>query len=390
MRSLRIGVVIAGQLVEERVFSGAVTFGQSLRCALSLPLDGVPREHVLFDSDFTLHPTPGMAVARSEKRGKLLLGQLTILFQEVERVVQPRPRLPASLRVHHFDRKLATIVAASILVHTAIGIIAWTHDNDEAGMGMRDVPVAFQQDTIDVELPDHVERIDPTTPTTIGPAVATPITPTRHIVQPPPVSSPTDPQRLAEEASRMASILTGDDGAHGFGGMNHRQPGADLARQMDEAANHTVTVGGHRVEEPARIGTDRGLQISDPTLQTPVPARTEEIGGRIQIKPVSGDTGTTLTAQMVLDKVTTAYIAGLSRCYRLGQREDAGLEGKIAIELTVDEHGRVADPSANGLTQSVDTCISAQMTTWHFGIPKDKDGEATQATFKIALVLKKS
>jgi hypothetical protein len=35
MRSLRIGVVIAGQLVEERVFppTRPITLGQSLRCA---------------------------------------------------------------------------------------------------------------------------------------------------------------------------------------------------------------------------------------------------------------------------------------------------------------------------------------------------------------------
>ena len=54
----------------------------------------------------------------------------------------------------------------------------------------------------------------------------------------------------------MASILTGDDGPHGFGGMNHRQPGADLARQMDDAANRVVTIGdnGHtsRVDDRAR------------------------------------------------------------------------------------------------------------------------------------------
>ena len=81
------------------------------------------------------------------------------------------------------------------------------------------------------------------------------------------------------------------------------------------------------------------------------------------IKPLpGGDQGSTLTAQMVLDKISTAYIAGLQRCYRLGQNEDAGLEGKIAIELTVDEHGRVADPTASGLTQKVDSCVGGFMS----------------------------
>jgi hypothetical protein len=92
----------------------------------------------------------------------------------------------------------------------------------------------------------------------------------------------------------------------------------------------------------------------------------------------------------VLDKIGTAYLAGLQRCYRLGQNEDATLEGKIKLEFTVDEHGRVAEPAAEGLTPKVDTCVQHFMSTWHFGIPKDKDGTATDAAFKIALVLKKS
>jgi hypothetical protein len=413
MRSLRIGVVIAGTLVEERVFSGAVTFGQSLRCAVSLPLDGLPREHLLFARDegsFVLHPTKNMiarvAIGGEVKevvgemrlppgaRGKLMIGDATILFQEVAYVVRPKPRLPASLRVHHFDRRLATIIAGSLIVHIGIAAWAWSGDIDQTVLGMRDVPASFQQDTIDVQLPDHVERIDPTT-TGQKPAIATPVTPTHHIVQPV-VSRPSDPDRLAADASRMASILTGDDGPHGFGGMNHRQPGADLARQMDDAANRVVTIGdnGHtsRVDDRARIGTDRGLQIDDPTMtHAPIPAHTTERTVRLQIQPLpGGDPGSTLTPQMVLEKISTAYIAGLQRCYRLGQNEDAGLEGKIAIELTVDEHGRVTDPSASGLTQKVDSCVGGFMTSWHFGIPKDKDGEATQATFKIALVLKKS
>jgi len=277
-------------------------------------------------------------------------------------------------------------------VHIGIAAWAWSRDIDQTVLGMREVPASFQQDTIDVQLPDHVERIDPTT-TGQKPAIATPVTPTHHIVQPV-VSRPSDPDRLAEDASRMASILTGDDGAHGFGGMNRRQPGADLARQMDDAANRVVTIGDNqhtsRVDDRARFGTDRGLQIHDQTLTSMVPAHTLEPTGRIQIKPLpGGDQGSTLTAQMVLERISTAYIAGLQRCYRLGQNEDAGLEGKIAIELTVDEHGRVIDPSASGLTSKVDGCVGGLMSSWHFGIPKDKDGEATQATFKIALMLKK-
>jgi hypothetical protein len=416
MRSLRIGVVIAGQLVEERVFAPTrpITLGQSLRCALSVPVEGVPREHLLFARDegaFVLHVAPQMiarvgigdrieAVTDTLRilpgaRGKLVLGDLTLLFQDIATVVRPKPQLPASLRARPFDRRLALIIGASLFVHIGIAAWAWNADIEHSVLGMRELGPEFHQDTIDVQLPDFTDRVDPTqTPTTI-PAVAPPVAPQHRIVQPA-RTLPSDPEQLARDASRMASILTGDDGTHGFGGMNHRQPGADLARQMDDAQNRVVTIGdnGHtsRVDDSARIGNGRELHVTQPDVL--VPAETdhhEHLVTRVVIQPLPNDTDpTTLTPQSVLDKIGSAYLTGLQRCYRLGQNEDATLEGKIKLEFTVDEHGRVADPAAEGLTSKVDTCVQHFMSSWHFGIPKDKAGAATDATFKIALVLKKS
>ena len=419
MRSLRIGVVIAGQLVEERVFAPTrpITLGQSLRCALSVPVEGVPREHLLFSRDdgaFVLHVAPQMiarvgigdrieAVTEALRiapgtRGKLVLGDLTLLFQDVETIVRPKPQLPASLRARPIDRRLALIIGLSLCVHVGIAAWAWNDDIEHTVLGMRDIAPEFHQDTIDVQLPDFTDHVDPTqtpTQTPTLPAVATPVAPQHRIVQPA-RTQPSDPEQLARDASRMASILTGDDGTHGFGGMNHRQPGADLARQMDDASHRTVTIGdnGHtsRVDDRARVGTGHDLQIDQPNAM--IPAETdhhERVGTmRVILQPLPGGDPTSLTPQSVLDKIQSAYINGLQRCYRLGQNEDASLEGKIKIEFSVDEHGRVADPAASGLTDKVDTCVQHFMSSWHFGIPKDKDGAATDATFKIALVLKKS
>ncbi|MEP6866606.1 MAG: AgmX/PglI C-terminal domain-containing protein [Deltaproteobacteria bacterium] len=417
MRSLRIGVVIAGKLVEERVFppTRPITLGQSLRCALSVPVEGVPREHLLFARDegaFVLHVAPQMiarvgigdrieAVTDTLRlapgaRGKLVLGDLTLLFQDVATVVRPKPQLPASLRARPIDRRLALIIGLSLCVHIGIAAWAWNADVEHSVLGMRDLPSEFRQETIDVQLPDFTDHVDPTqTPTTM-PAIARPVAPQHHIVQPT-RPLPSDPEQLARDASRMASILTGDDGSHGFGGMNHRQPGADLARQMDDAQHRVVTIGdnGHtsRVDDRARVGTGHDLHIDQPDAMIPADTEHHDRAGtsRIVIQPLPGEGDrTTLTPQSVLDKIQSAYVTGLQRCYRLGQNEDASLEGKIKIEFTVDDHGRVAEPAAEGLTPKVDSCVQHFMSSWHFGIPKDKDGAATDATFKIALVLKKS
>jgi hypothetical protein len=426
-RSLRVGVVIHGQLVEERIFSGSepVTFGQSLRCALSIPVDGVPVHHALFtrpdgnDGTFQLRTLDKMtgrlghgdtidvldagaktiAVAKGT-RGKLALGDVTILFQEIATPPPaPRPQLPASIRgtfADRIDRRLAVIIGASLVAHIAIAAWAWSADVDTTVLGERTIPAEYRVDTIDLTLPDFVQRVDPTTPPTTRPAVAPPVTPPHNITptRTPTHAAATDPEQLAQDARRMANILTGDDGTHGFGGMAQRTPGADLNHQIDDARNRTITIGdnGHtsRVDDRARIGTDNhGLPIDDPMLTRTPDHVDHERPGRIVITPIPGETGTTLTPQMVLAKINGVYLAGLQRCYSLGQKDDATLEGKIAIELTVDIHGRVTDPSASGLTSKVDGCISNFMTTWHFTTPKDKSGEPTEATFKVALVLKR-
>ncbi|MBA3818494.1 MAG: hypothetical protein H0X17_06345, partial [Deltaproteobacteria bacterium] len=70
LRALRVGVLLGNTLVEDRVFlangdAAPITIGQSLRCQLSLPVDGLPAAHVLFGREqgrFVLRPAPGMRV----------------------------------------------------------------------------------------------------------------------------------------------------------------------------------------------------------------------------------------------------------------------------------------------------------------------------------------
>jgi hypothetical protein len=94
-----------------------------------------------------------------------------------------------------------------------------------------------------------------------------------------------------------------------------------------------------------------------------------------------------LTAEAVVEKIRTAYMPGLQRCYRQGLSRDGSLKGKIGLAFTVDEKGRVTDPEASGLAPEVDACVAGLMTGWRFGIPRDRDRQPTEATFKLGLVL---
>lgn len=217
---------------------------------------------------------------------------------------------------------------------------------------------------------------------------------------------PTGLQRPAsgDDAQRLASLLTGDSASeHGRGGMSPRQPGgmspgqpgADLGKQIDDARDHTIAIGDgthtSRSDDRARIGTapDAPL-VTDPTL-TRAPSRSEApVTGRIAIGTIEEDDRTSLTPEVVLDRINTLYMLGLQRCYRRGLELDATLSGRVAISFTVDERGHVIDAHASGGTPAVAGCIQKLMGGWRFPIPRDKDGDPTDASFAVSLALQPS
>jgi hypothetical protein len=415
-RSVRVGIVISGQLVEERVLdvTTPVTFGHSLRCTLSVPLDGLPREHVLFvraDGSLLLRIPPSMTgrVSHGDAlvdvapgdiplergvHGKLSIGDATILFQDIARpAVAPRMALPAALRqtlADRVDRRLALFVGGSLALHIGLAIYAWTDDIARPSYGTPTLATTYQQEVIDVLVPDTV------TPST-EPGTATPATPTqtpRPIVQPSRIT--TQPARPSQpiDSQRLASILTGTDGEVGKAGMNPRQPGADLSQQIDDARDSHATIGDtthtSRTDDSAHaIDRDTHIANTDPTLAH-VDTHHDEPSGRIIPGNVKPETSTTLTAALVLGRISTVYMAGLQRCYRLGLATDSSLSGRVQISFTVDDRGKVILPDASGVSSQVDSCIGTQMQSWRFPIPKDGDGDATDASFTVSLALQPS
>ncbi|HEY1558652.1 MAG TPA: AgmX/PglI C-terminal domain-containing protein [Kofleriaceae bacterium] len=398
-RGLRVGVLLGERLVEERQFDGEspITFGQSWKCALSVPVDGVPREHVLFarhGERFVLRPLDGSPALPIERgaRGKLRIGDATLLFQEIARPpAAPRMKLPASVRgtlADRVDRRLAIILGGSLLVHIAIAAWAWQSDLERPPLGLPTAQATYSQEVIDV-IDDVTPAVPATLPGTAAPAPA----PGRHLT---PRTAPAPAPTLADGA-RLAAILTSsDDRERGPTGMSRRQPGADLDQQLREVRGHRVTIGdgGHvsRTDDHAHLGTATdALAIADPTSISHVPDHAPELPsrGRITLGPVKTDDGrTTLTPQLVLDKIQALYMAGLQRCYRKGLLGDAQLSGKLALVFTVDERGHVADPSATGVDPQVSACVTAQMSAWRFTEPRARDGSPTDATFQVSLVLR--
>lgn len=435
-RALRVGVLLGENLVEEKLFSDAlpITIGQSLRCRLSVPVEGMPMEHVLFARDqgrlllrLTTKIDGRLAQGDTIKtelregagdngvwtiplergaRGKLKIGDATILFQEVAMPARtPRPQLPASVRgtfADRIDRRLAVIVGSSLIVHLAIGLWAWVGDVEANTTQTAQVAAQYRHETYDISIPDEPPAepgaanpsTNPTSPTTpIAPTTpAAPRTPSTHTPSAPHMTT-------TDEAERFAQILTGNaESNDGPGGMSNRTPGSDLGQQVDDIRTNgrTITVGnengGFRQNGRDGIGDGRNRIVDgDPKGLNQTAHHDEEHRGRIDLRPQPPGPppppGTTPTPDQVVAKIKKDYMAGLMRCYQIGLRDDGSLAGKVAVTFTIAENGKLSDRSANGVSPGVDSCISSQMASWRFPAPKDNNGESTEMDFGMSLAL---
>jgi hypothetical protein len=443
-RVLRIGILLGGKIVEERLIRDhtPVTIGQSMKNTFSVPIDALPLEFTLFsveDHHYKLNFLKAMDGRLSEgsggvqqlehlrtqaaqhgdhwtlplsdhSRGKLTMGDLTILFQfVVEPPVQPKPMLPASVRgsiADRIDPRMSVILAISILAHFTLAIIAWRIDPEvDDGMAARAYNLTFKPETFtaDVEPPPTPQsgsasdaagagkKDEPKTPTKSEPRGGGPKADSG--------GSKNDGAAAAEEAMAFANALTGEgDGSDDLGDMARRRPGSDLGSEISEVRDSGRTVGvgggtgrGTRGDGDPRLGTGGGPGVEGPG--GPVSAGNGKgpekgPGGRITVSDKEGDTDSNLTAEDVLRKIQSAYMAGLKRCYKEHLKVEPTARGGVQLSFTVNETGRTVSGRAKGFASEVDSCISALMGSWRFSVPKDKDtGEPTEASFSIKLQL---
>ena len=440
-RILRIGVLLGGKIVEERLIRErtSVTIGQSMKNTFSIPVEGLPLELTLF----SLEPTGKYALRFLNKmdgrlsagdqvntldalkakgavnhgeywsvplsdtaRGKLSLGDLTILFQFVtEPPRQPKPMLPASVRgtfADRFDPRLSVILGASIIVHFAVVIIALTMDvPTDDGITDRAYNLTFSQEEYKVEL-EQPKIALPEAGANAGSGKA------EEPKTVPTVKKPTEPGggrdkaadvqlKTEQNAMAMADLLTGE-GADGKseGDMSKRRPGADLGTQIADVREGGKQVGvgggtnnGPRGNGDPRVGTGKGPAITGPggTETAGGPKEEKAPTGRITVSEKSTDDDTNLSPDAVLGKIMNTYMTRIKRCYTDYLKKDASARGKVGLSFTVNPTGRVVGANAKGFAPDVDTCIEALMGSWTFPKPLDKDGEASEASFSITLQL---
>ncbi len=440
-RILRIGVLLGGKIVEERLIRErtAVSIGQSMKNTFSIPVEGLPLEFTLFamdqgryylrflgkmdgrvsDSSGQVHTLDALKgrgaqqvgeywqVPLSESsRGKLSFGDLSILFQFVtEPPRQPKAMLPASVRgtiADRIDPRLAVILGISILLHFSVVIWAYVKDLPvDRTMAERAYNLTFKQDTYIVEPP--VDQ--PPVKTDAGSAAGSAAPVAKPEPKPRPDSSP-DPKpggaasdnrttaQMEDEARAIADFMTGE-GTNGTtaSDLANRRPGGDIGQQikaLSDSGKQVTTIGDGRggSRDGGRVtGTGSGTGINAPGQIASAGGgkADEQPKGRISVSDKQTFDDSTLTADLVLQKIQSAYMAGLKRCYKTYLAKDASARGKVTLTLTVNETGRTTASGAKGFASDVDACIEGLMGNWRFAVPKDKDGEPTEASFQIAL-----
>ncbi|MBX3154668.1 MAG: hypothetical protein KF773_01625 [Deltaproteobacteria bacterium] len=450
-RILRIGVLLAGKLVEERLIRERtpVSIGQSMKNTFSIPIEGLPLEFTLFaldESRYSLrflskmdgrlsdaggqvntldalktkgahnHGDYYQVALTDSARGKLSLGDLTILFQFVtEPPRQPKPMLPASVRgtfADRFDPQLSVIMGASIIAHFAIVIIALIGDVEKKGGIMETAYEAtFNQDeyALDQDKPKVKPEAGEGAGSAAGPKKEEPkVQAPPKVVQnnpgPPSQGRPTEnnkPTVSEEQGARLAELLTAGESADGKvnGDLSKRQPGGTLKQQAEDvkADGGKVAIGNPnggktRPGTTSGPGGSSGTKIDAPGgIASAGDGKKGETGpvGRITVgRPQTSDQST-LTADAVLAKINSAYMGGIQRCYKTYLNKDATAAGRVVLTLPINQSGRVVGGSASGFAGEVDGCISGLMGLWTFPPPKEKDDPktSTEVQFQVTLQL---
>ena len=192
---------------------------------------------------------------------------------------------------------------------------------------------------------------------------------------PPPPASAGDSRALTAEEQHYADMMFSDDGTGTSGTVERRPPGGDLDAQLAE-----VAASGARVDvgRGAR-GTGGGPSApgTPPPAPTPPPVTVELAVPRVHDQ-------TSLTPDVLTKKIRTAYASGLKRCFVASLAAGGAASAAVAVRFTVIESGRVMSLRVDGGAPLHD-CVAGLLRNWRFDVPKDDDGEPTEASFDLSI-----
>ncbi|HZS42162.1 MAG TPA: AgmX/PglI C-terminal domain-containing protein [Polyangia bacterium] len=403
LEALRVGVILDGKIVEERVVRGLarVTIGQSARATFAVPgSQSLPRSLVLFEPDganYVVCVPEGCSGRVSEgegarilsaaervplgarARGKLVIGDVTVLFQRLEVPAKaPRPRLPASVRspfMKRVDWVLTAVLVVSLSVH--FGCVGYLRSLEFPKPDLAAAPPIW--------IPAHFEipkAKDKPKPAPVERVADSGVAPSHHAVKHEPARAPTK-EELAEKVRKMGALVIVTARGEGEGG----DALTDLLKKgnvFGKAGEPFEGMGGVDVASSGgtpgvvRGGEDPGKLRRGGDLKTPKGPLTVKIGDRkgekeIEIKdskPTDFGGGKVPPNVKLITDGIKQRLGGLRACYESGMRHsEKELGGKLQVRFALSSIGKVtaADAELDTLhDEDVTHCILDRVRAWRF------------------------
>ncbi len=185
-----------------------------------------------------------------------------------------------------------------------------------------------------------------------------------------------DTRRILEQLAAIDTLST-------LGDMSSRRPMTDLSSIDSRSRNAVVSGGGAAIGTRVTGGVGGLGGVGGNSIDSS--GTKASSGSRVTVLPPKTASATTLTPDLVMRKVSSAYMAGIKRCYKTSLQQDPAARGKLTLGWKVNETGRTIDPRVTGFRKDLDDCIVAQMANWRFPAPQTDQGEPTEATFEITL-----
>jgi hypothetical protein len=439
---LRIGVILGGKIVEERLIRNRenVTIGQSAKNTFAIPAPELPRSWTVFalvGGRYFLHLAEGMdgrlsdggqvqtlaqlkqggharqvgggwQVPLSETaRGKVVLGDLTLLFQFVMAPpLQPRPQLPHSVRgslADRIDPYMAIILVISLIAHGAAALYVYNMDV-EAPPPPDEIPDRFAKQLLDK--PIILEKPKITTTGTAPVADAGKQGGDEGDNKPKggdgkkkgPEAAP-DEAAVAQAVQNTAVLKVlgarSRDGSGSFVDVTGgKDAGGDLSKGLQNVGKSGASVamtgggglgGGTRGPATGEIGTGKYTGAVGPSGGGNVgggKGETEIKGdvssGRLEDIDAGG-----LDPSKVASRIKAQYFRGVKQCYERALKANPKLQGKVEVSFVVGQLGTVTKVNVDGFDPGVDQCIQAQARNWRFDKPEEGSAE-----FSIPFILR--
>ncbi|MDX2023859.1 MAG: AgmX/PglI C-terminal domain-containing protein [Deltaproteobacteria bacterium] len=439
-RILRIGIIQGGRIVEERLVRKRenISVGQSAKNMFVVPSDALPRTWMLFEATsrgYIAHFGDGMdariavgqeiislsqlkqggkiqktgqswdMVLDERARGKITVGDLTILFQFVTPPPpQPRPQLPASVRGNfssNLDWFFTSVAVSSFVVHLCMIIylrsVDWPKKPD-----IEEIPDRFVQMVVKKKEPppeekktDEKKKDDEKKPEEVAKKAAPkkedkPAEVKKELTE-------AEKQKIAEEkaradAERRAKIAeqvqnTGilkllGARADGEGAIADVLGKGDVDRDQEKAfegvGGLTVATGddGLRGVKSGTGGSGKGASISGLRGGGSIEgASTGSVGGEKSVKAVVSSAAPSVDGELdpnIVAKEVKRRLGAVKVCYERALKRNPALSGKIVVVWTITPEGTVTgiDVENDSLGDpEVAQCIKKNISGWRFPRP---------------------